>query len=158
MRGFEKISFDQFCKDISGSKKLYDDYKTPSRSTKSSAGYDFFAIEDYILSPGETIKIPTGIKVYMQSDEVLFIIIRSNYGFKYNVRLCNQVGVIDSDYYNNVDNEGHIFIALKNEGNKELIIRKGEHFVQGIFTKYLIVDNEKAIKATRIGGIGSTNS
>ena len=138
-------------------KSLYDDYKLPMRSTKNSAGYDFFALKDYIIKVGETVKIPTGIKAYMLPDEVLFIIIRSSFGFKYNARLCNQVGVIDSDYYNNIDNEGHIFIAIKNEGVQDIIIKKGEHFVQGIFSKYLVVDEEQKIKATRMGGMGSTN-
>ena len=157
MRGFEKISFNQFCKDIKEDKNLYENYKLPKRSTKNSAGYDFFALEEYILDPGDVVKIPTGIKVYMNSDEVLFIIIRSSFGFKYNTRLCNQVGVIDSDYYNNIDNEGHVFIALKNEGDKQLVIKKGDHFAQGIFTKFLTVEDEQEIKTTRLGGIGSTN-
>ena len=93
----------------------------------------------------------------MNSDEVLFIIIRSSIGFKYNIRLVNQVGVIDSDYYNNIDNEGHIFIKLHNQGNKEYIVKKGEKICQGIFTKYLMVDNEEEITKERISGFGSTN-
>lgn len=157
MRGFEKISFEQFRKDIIDDFELYNSYKLPIRSTKNSAGYDFFALEDYCLLPGETIKIPTGIKAYMNENEVLLIIVRSSLGFKYNVRLCNQVGVIDSDYYNNIDNEGHIFIAIKNEGNKEVIIKKGMNFVQGIYTNFLTVTNEENIETNRTGGVGSTN-
>ena len=93
----------------------------------------------------------------MNSDEVLFIIVRSSMGFKYNVRLVNQVGVIDSDYYNNSDNEGHIFIKLHNQGNKDYIVKKGKKICQGIFTKYLTVDNEEKIEKERLSGFGSTS-
>ena len=156
MRCFEKISYSQFKKDICDNSNLYEEYKLPCRSTKNSAGYDIKSLVDYTIHPNEMVKIPTGIKACMNSDEVLLIIIRSSYGFKYNARLCNQVGVIDSDYYNNLDNEGHIFVAIKNEGDKDLTIKKGEHFVQGIFTKFLRVDDEKTIENIRDGGIGST--
>ena len=157
MRGFEKISFEQFKKDILDDNKVYEEYNLPKRSTKYSAGYDFSVITDYIIKPGEIVKIPTGIKSYMGESEVLFIIIRSSLGFKYNARLCNQVGVIDKDYYNNENNEGHIWIALKNEGDKDIVLNKGDHFAQGIFIKYLTVDDEEEIKSTRTGGFGSTN-
>jgi len=142
MRKFEKISFEQFKKDISDDSKLYNDYNLPCRGTKYAAGYDFEALYDFTLKPNEIIKIPTGIKSDMNEDEVLLLIVRSSMGFKYNVRLVNQVGVIDKDYYNNIDNEGHIFIKLKNEGDKEYIVKKGDKICQGIFTKYLLVDNE----------------
>lgn len=157
MRGFEKISFEQFKKDILDDNKIYEEYNLPKRSTKYSAGYDFNVLSDYVIKPGEIVKIPTGIKSYMGEDEVLFIVIRSSLGFKYNARLCNQVGVIDKDYYNNENNEGHIWIALKNEGDKDIVLNKGDHFAQGIFMKYLTVDDEEEIKSTRTGGFGSTN-
>ena len=63
-------------------------------------------------------------------------------GFKYNVRMCNQVGVIDADYYNNKDNEGHIWIKIQNEGDKDYVVKKSDGIIQGIFVKYLLVDNE----------------
>lgn len=157
MRGFEKISFEQFKKDILNDNKVYEEYNLPKRNTKYSAGYDFSVITDYVIKPGEIIKIPTGIKSYMGEDEVLFIIIRSSLGFKYNARLCNQVGVIDKDYYNNENNEGHIWIALKNEGDKDIVLNKGDHFAQGVFIKYLTVDDEEEIRTARTGGFGSTN-
>lgn len=142
MRKFEKISFEQFKKDVKGDKKLYDEYKLPSRETKLAAGYDFYALYDYTLKPGEIMKIPTGVKVNMESDDVLLLLDRSSMGFKYNVRMCNQVGVIDADYYNNNDNEGHMWIKIQNEGDKDYIVKKGEGMCQGIFIKYLTVDNE----------------
>ncbi len=141
-RYFEKISYDQFKKDISDNKELYDSYNIPKRKTKYAAGYDIFLIEDLVINPNEIIKIPTGIKANMLEDEVLFLIIRSGMGFKYNIRLCNQVAIIDKDYYNNLNNEGHIFLKIQNEGKNKVEIKKGESICQGIFMKYLKVDNE----------------
>lgn len=143
MRSFEKISYEQFKKDISDSKELYNNYKIPSRETKAAAGYDFLALCDFTIEPGDIKKIPTGIKANMKIDEVLLLVVRSGMGFKYNVRLCNQVGVVDADYYNNKDNEGHIWIKLQNEGDKTFVVKKGEGFAQGIFIKYLTVDDEE---------------
>ncbi len=156
MRKFEKISFSQFSKDISNSKELYAEYKLPIRKTQYSAGYDFLAIEDINIKPGQIVKVPTGYKVRMQTDEALIIIVRGSIGFKYNVRMCNQVGLIESDYYNNISNEGHMFIALQNEGENELLIKKGEGYAQGVFTKFLLTEDDAAV-GHRKGGFGSTN-
>ena len=88
-RFFEKISFEQFKKDIKADKELYDNYKLPKRGTKCSAGYDFFAIEEFTIKPGEVKKIPTGYKMMCNEDEMLMLVVRSSMGFKYNVRMCN---------------------------------------------------------------------
>ena len=157
MRRFEKISFEQFKNDVCDDKLIYNKFKLPNRSTKNSAGYDFFSLFDFSLKPGEIMKIPTGIKVNMENNDVLFLVVRSSMGFKYNVRMCNQVGVIDSDYYNNSDNEGHIWIKLKNEGDKDFIVKNGDAICQGIFLNYLTVTNERDVKKIRNGGLGSTN-
>ena len=157
MRYFEKISFEQFKKDICDDLDLYNSYNIPKRSTKSSAGYDFEAINDFIIKPGEIMKIPLGIKANMNEGEVLFLIVRSSQGFKYNVRMCNQVGVIDKDYYNNLDNEGHMWIKLENHGDKDYTVNKGDKIIQGIFVSFLTVDNEEKIENIRTSGIGSTN-
>ena len=157
MRCFEKISFEQFKNDVCDDKLIYNKFKLPNRSTKNSAGYDFFSLFDFSLKPGEIMKIPTGIKVNMENNDVLFLVVRSSMGFKYNVRMCNQVGVIDSDYYNNSDNEGHIWIKLKNEGDKDFIVKNGDAICQGIFLNYLTVTNERDVKKSRNGGLGSTN-
>lgn len=157
MRCFEKISFEQFKNDVCDDELIYNKFKLPNRSTKNSAGYDFFSLFDFSLKPGEIMKIPTGIKVNMENNDVLFLVVRSSMGFKYNVRMCNQVGVIDSDYYNNSDNEGHIWIKLKNEGDKDFIVKNGDAICQGIFLNYLTVTNERDVKKIRNGGLGSTN-
>jgi len=155
-RYFKKIGFEQFKKDISNDINLYNKYELPKRSTKYSAGYDFKAIEEIIIEPGEIKKIPTGVKANFNTDEMLMIVVKSSMGFKYNVRMCNQVGIIESDYYNNVDNEGHIWVCLQNHGTKTYTVKEGMGFAQGIFTKFLTVDNEEEITNIRKGGIGST--
>lgn len=155
MRKFEKINYEQFTKDISDNKDMYNEYNIPKRGTKFSAGYDFYLIDDIILNPGETKKIPTGIKVDMNDSEVLLIIIRSSLGFKYNIRLTNQVGVIDKDYYNNISNEGHMWISIQNEGQDVVSLKKNTAVVQGIFINYLITDGDN-VENVRTNGIGST--
>lgn len=158
MRFFEKISFEQFKKDISDNKELYKSFLLPKRSTKNSAGYDFKALTSFTLKKGERKKIPLGVKASLENDEVLMIVVRSSMGFKYNIRLCNQVGIIDSDYYNNSSNEGHIWICLENEGEEDYSINEGDNICQGIFVKYLTVDNEEDVITKRNGGFGSTNN
>ena len=154
MRKFEKISKSEFLKDVPDAN--YDDIILPKRSTLNSAGYDFYSVISFTLNPGERRVIPTGIKSSMDSNEFLSIYIRSSLGFKWNIRMCNQVGIIDADYYNNSDNEGHIFVCLMNEGDKVLEIKKGDRIVQGIFMPFLITDDDKTTDI-RMGGIGSTN-
>ena len=142
MRKFEKISYEQFKRDIIDDRRLYEEYEIPSRETYYAAGYDFHALCDFVIKPGMTKKIPTGIKAEMENDEVLLIVVRSSQGFKYNVRLINQVGVVDKDYYNNPANEGHIWIGLKNEGIKDYVVNKGDGIAQGMFIKYLLTAND----------------
>ena len=149
MRDFEKISFEQFKKDVKDDKELYDEYMIPQRDSDSTAGYDILLLEDITIKPNEIIKIPTGLKCVFNKDEVLLLVVRSSMGFKYNIRLCNQVGVIDADYYNNPDNEGHIFVKIQNEGDKEVTINKGDAIAQGIFIKYLVTDSDKSLNIER---------
>lgn len=157
MRKFEKITLEQFIKDTKLTQQEYKNYNLPKRSTKHSAGYDFQALTDFTINPNEIKLIPTGIKAAMNENEVLMIYIRSSLGFKYNIRMCNQTGIIDKDYYNNPENEGHIFVKIQNEGNTPKTFKQGENIVQAIFLNYLTVDNEEEIKKERSGGIGSTN-
>lgn len=153
MRKFEIVSREIFERDIPNGN--YDELVLPKRGTKSSAGYDFVCPIDIVLNPGDSKIIPSGIKAIMNENEFLAIYIRSSLGFKYNLRMCNQVGIIDADYYGNVENEGHIFVKLKNEGVNTVYINKGDRFVQGIFTPYLTTDDDGATNV-RLGGIGST--
>jgi dUTP pyrophosphatase len=137
-------------------KAVYEDIKLPKRATKGSAGYDFFAPFDIKLNPGETIKIPTGIRAEMEEDWVLKLYPRSGLGFKYRLQMNNTVGIIDSDYFCS-DNEGHIFVKLTNDTNEGKIVEipKGTGFVQGIFLEYGITVDDDA-EGIRNGGFGST--
>ncbi|WP_315971557.1 dCTP deaminase/dUTPase family protein [Clostridium botulinum] len=156
IRGFEKISKEQFSKDFKDLNVLYEDIKIPKRSTSKSAGYDCFAPIDIKLEPNEEIKVPTGIRSYMLDNEKLGALPRSGHGFKYYLRLANTEGVIDADYYDS-DNEGHIFVKLRNEGNKKLEIKKGQGICQLIFSKYLLADGDDFTGKIRNGGFGSTD-
>ena len=162
---FEKVSFDQFAQgwgdtlgitDREEIKALYDAIRLPRRATAGSAGYDFFAPADITLRPGETIKVPTGIRVWMEPEWVLKCYPRSGLGFKYRLQLNNTVGIIDSDYYYS-DNEGHIFSKITNDSNEEktVTIRAGEGFMQGIFVEYGITLDDD-VTDVRNGGFGST--
>ena len=157
-RFFEKISKEQFLKDFSNFGCNYEDIIIPIRATNDSAGYDFYLPFDIEIKPNEVVKIPTGIKVSMYDDEMLIICVRSSVGFKYNIRMCNQIGIIDSSYYNNKENEGGIWIALHNHSNKAYKFRKKDRLVQGIFQKFLTIENDEFINNIRVGGLGSTNT
>ena len=135
----------------------YDELKLPRRGTVGSAGYDFYSPVDFILAPGEWIKIPTGIRARNDEGWVLTIYPRSGQGFKYRLQLYNSVGVIDSDYFG-AANEGHIHIKIvnANEEGKTLAVKQGEAFAQGIFLPFgITVDDEAG--AVRTGGFGSTD-
>ena len=157
MRKFEKISFEQFKKDVSDDINLYSSIELPKRSTMKSAGYDIKSMEYGVIKPGEAKSFKTGLKVTMNDDEVLYIYSRSSQGYKYNVCLANSVGVIDSDFYNNPSNEGHFQVRLINLGEKDYVVNIGDRIAQGVFMKYLTVDDEEEIKSERTGGLGSTN-
>ena len=128
----------------------------PCRATKGSAGYDFFTPIDITLSPRQTIKIPTGIRVRINDGWVLKCYPRSGLGFKYRLQLNNTVGIIDSDYYFS-DNEGHIFAKITNDSNenKTVVITKQTSFMQGIFVEYGITVDD-SVETIRNGGFGST--
>ena len=159
-RGFEKITSEQIEEDISkkpfGNLVKKVDIKLPKRATSQSAGYDIFTIKGFGLKPGKEIKLPTGIKAYMQPDEVLKIYPRSSLGFRYYARLANSTGLIDADYYGNEDNEGHIWVKIRNESDEEMAIQKGEAICQAVFQKYLLADGDSFDGDERKGGIGST--
>ena len=161
---FEKVSFAQYEKDYLttfGNKdnvlEIYESISLPRRATKGSAGHDFFAPFNIRLKPNETIKIPTGIRVFIEDGWVLKNYPRSGLGFKYRVQLDNTVGIIDSDYYYS-SNEGHIFVKITNDNKegKEIFVKAGDGFIQGIFVEYGITYDDD-VSDIRDGGFGSTN-
>lgn len=154
VRGFQFISQEQQDKDFLGLKPIL---KLPQRGTSKSAGYDVFAPFDITLEPNEEVNVPTGIKAYMQDGEVLLAFPRSGLGFKFYCRLSNTIGVIDGDYHNNENNEGHIFIKLRNEGNETMEIKAGTGMAQFIFMPFLLADGDTFDNGDiRKGGFGST--
>lgn len=182
---FEKISKEEYAKSFPPEilkdhaedfDRLYDDIKLPTRATTGSAGYDFFLPFPITeMAPGSSMIIPTGIKVKIQEGWALFLMPKSGLGFRYRLQLDNTIGLIDSDYYNNPNNEGHILVSITNdlkeshsvilnkitnkpEFAKESIINlpTGKSFVQGVFLPYGIAEEDE-VTASREGGFGSTN-
>lgn len=135
----------------------FENVKLPKRATKGSAGYDFYVLEEAIIPPHQAHIFSTGVKACMNPDEVLMLFVRSSLGIKKHLVLANGTGVVDFDYFNNSDNEGHIMIALHNTSNMPQQVDAGERVAQGIFQKYLITDDDDA-EAERDGGIGSTGN
>lgn len=127
----------------------------PARKTRLSAGYDLEAAEAVILAPGAVTLVPTGLKAYMNPDEVLQIFIRSSLAIKSNIALANSTAIIDADYVDNPTNEGHLMLPLLNRGQEPITIEKGQRIAQGIFFKYLCTDDDNA-EGERQGGFGST--
>ena len=136
---------------------MYEAIKLPARATRGSAGYDFFSPFAFSLKPGQTIKVPTGIRAQMEEEFVLKLYPRSGLGFKYRLQLNNTVGIIDSDYFYS-DNEGHIMAKITNDSreDKTVEITEGMGFMQGIFLEYGITVDDDASEI-RNGGFGSTN-
>ena len=128
--------------------------KLPERGTLLSAGYDIRALDDVKIEPKQTARIATGVKAFMQGDEVLMLYPRSSMGIKKHCNLANGVAVIDADYYNNKDNDGHIIVCLYNFGDSPVEIMAGDRIAQGVFHKYKTMGD---IPSTfRTGGTGST--
>lgn len=156
VRGFELVS-------------IYENLgiNLPQRKTNCSAGYDFESALEVTINPGELVLVPTGVKAYMLDWEYLALHIRSSMAVKSKLILANGVGVVDSDYYNNQDNEGHIMFPLYNFGQSPVTIKKGDRIGQGIFTVYEKVDTDfdydyieddfqYGAHRERTGGFGST--
>ncbi len=141
-RGFEQVSY-------------IEEAIIPTRKTHSSAGYDFSILQEIEIKPGKTVICQTGIKAFMHTDEYLAMHIRSSLAIKKGIFLINSTGIIDADYYNNLDNEGHIMVALFNSTDQVVKLEKFERVAQGIFCKYYTTSQTEKT-AQRIGGIGST--
>lgn len=135
---------------------FYRELQLPRRATSGSAGYDFFAPFSFCLKPGQSIKVPTGIRVRMEEGWVLKLYPRSGLGFRYRLQMDNTVGIIDGDYFDS-ENEGHIFIKLTNDSREEktVEINGGTGFAQGIFLEYGITEDDET-EGLRNGGFGST--
>lgn len=171
---FEKVSFEEYVRaqknySYRHMKIEYDSLNLPTRATTGSAGYDFYAPFDFVLDapmmnelgyfePGQSITIPTGIRCEIKGGWFLMLVPRSSLGFNYRLQMDNTVSIIDSDYYGNEKNEGHIMLKITNDSRekKMLVVKAGDRIAQGIFLPYGITEDDNAT-GTRTGGIGSTN-
>ena len=162
---FQKVSFDRFKIDyldtfgtLDGVEEVYERITLPRRATSGSAGYDYYIPYALTLEPGQTAKIPTGIRCKIDDGWVLCNYPKSGLGFKFRLQLNNTVGIIDSDYYYS-DNEGHIFAKITNDSNegKVVSLSAGAGFMQGIFMPYGITVDDDA-QGVRNGGFGSTQA
>lgn len=163
---FKKVSLEQFKKDMTDTfghkyfdeeiEEMYSHIKLPVRATAGSAGHDFFAPFEFTIEPGETLKIPTGIRCKIKEGWYLALYPRSGHGFKYGISMTNTIPVIDSDYFYS-DNEGHIMIKLANDSciNKTYSVPQGQGFSQGIFMPYGLTTTDN-VTEVRNGGFGST--
>lgn len=166
---FEKVSYEQFKKDWIATfnepndeilridesvSAAYNILSLPLRATKNSAGYDFVSPLSFCLEPGEDITIPTGVRCKIKDDWALFLFPKSGLGFKYYTRFANTVGIVDADYYFS-DNEGHIFVKLRNEGSSPFSVGAGQKIMQGVFLPYGVTEDDDT-DAIRNGGFGST--
>lgn len=163
---FEKVSFDQFKKDMEDLnyenidlEYIYENLKLPSRATIGSAGYDFYLpMHELVIPSNCTVTIPTGIKVHMDIPWYLKLCPKSGLSFEYPLVLVDTIGIIDSDYYN-TKNEGHIYAKIKNESNKKCFLNFNDKYIQGIFCRYgLKMDDAADPKSFRNGGFGSTSN
>ena len=128
--------------------------KLPTRATEHSAGYDFYSPVDVIIQPHEMAMIWTDVKVHMYDDNALLLMPRSSMG-KHPIMIANTIGLIDSDYQGNSDNDGNIGFRLLNLGSTPYEIKVGDRIGQGVFIKYGTTNNDDT-KAVREGGFGST--
>ena len=166
---FEKVSYEQFEKDFKSLKefnaeafpdeeirKRYDAINLPTRATAGSAGYDFYSPVGFEVAPGQTVKIPTGIRVIIDRGWFLSCFPRSSLGFTYRFQLDNSVGIIDTDY-SHADNEGHIFAKMTNDSKdgKKLTLEAGDRYMQGIFLPFGLTYEDEATEE-RHGGLGSS--
>ena len=163
---FQKITYEQFKKDYddyinstegqppTNTNTIYEGIQLPARATEGSAGYDFYSPVAFVLHPGESINFPTGVRTHIEEGWVLKLYPRSSLGFKYQTVLANTIGIIDSDYYYS-DNNGHIWVKLVNNGDKDLVVKRGDRVVQGIFEPYGITYGDN-VEAQRVGGFGSS--
>lgn len=158
---FDKVSYRQFESSMKGEsiefiKAAYDSIKLPVRKTQYSAGHDICIPYDLRLASGETATIPTGLRCFIIRNYVMLIFPRSSLGIKCGMSITNTIPVIDADYYD-AENEGHIFICIKNNGKEDLYLKAGDAFAQAVFVEYGSALGSES-ETRRKGGIGSTDT
>lgn len=162
IRGFKEVAkkhrqnFKEVNVEQVGIQTFYAPITLPTRNDRRSAGYDLYLPMNVMLLPAQKTLIWLDVKAYMQEDEVLEIYPRSSIGIKQGIMLSNTVGIIDSSYYENPDNDGNIGLSLLNTSGRGVEFKAGERIAQGIFKKYLVADDDTPLNESREGGIGSS--
>ena len=141
-------------------KRISDDIRLPKRATSNSAGYDFFALEDCILPAKQFTRVMTGVKCELLPNQMLMLANRSSNPSRKGLILANGIGIVDSDYYENLDNDGEIGFEFYNISDTDVIIRKGERLGQGVILKFDRTEDDYIFsrRERRTGGWGSTGS
>lgn len=113
--------------------------------------------EELIKGYFKPVHVHTGIKACMCDDEVLELYNRSSNPVKLGLVLSNSVGVVDSDYFENKENDGEISFAFYNFSYEDVTIHEGDRIGQGVFKKFLRpTTNIRVRDEERVGGYGST--
>ena len=152
---FTQLTNENLLKSIELRKAQYNDFRAYINSEIPMGLADVAAFTKEMKS--KVTLVPTGIKCKLPEDHYLQLSVRSSLPLKHWLILANGVGVIDADYYNNPDNEGHIYFQIINLLPVPIIIKKGECFGQGIILPYCVAEDDTGNDNTREGGFGSTN-
>ena len=161
MLKFEKISRVQRERDLFALllkflSNTFENITIPTRATRNASGHDFVTPFAFNLAPGESIKIPTGIRMIADQQVWVLAMPRGGLGCKYWLQLDNTVGNVDGNYWES-DIEGHVFAKITNDGKegKVLELNAGDRFMQGVILPYLKTDDDD-VQTLRNGGHGST--
>lgn len=137
-------------------KKLRDNAAVPTYGSDFAAGADLYAAieEGFIIAPGETKLIPTGLAFEIPVGYAGFVYARSGLASKRGLAPANKVGVIDSDY------RGEVMVALHNHGTENQIVEPGERIAQMVIAPFItanfILSDSLDDTERGEGGFGST--
>ena len=135
---------------------LHPDAQLPTYANKGDAGMDVYSINDYYIQAGELgVLIPTGLACHLEPGWVLDAKAKSGIAKKSPLRISNGVGLIDSNY------KDEIGILFDNIGNDVYHIAKGSKMAQlevrkAKRAKILATENVRTLGDDRGGGFGST--
>lgn len=158
--------------------KCHPDAKMPEYAHPDDSGMDVYAVDDYVIHPGETKLIPTGIKVAVPNGYEIQIRPKSGRALKTKMRIANSIGTVDAGFRGELqviienieppikditydfDDNGRPIITSILRGS-DMTIGKGEKFAQLVLMevpKAVLFQVENLDDTERgNGGFGSTN-
>jgi dUTP pyrophosphatase len=147
----------------------------PAYARAGDAGMDVCAAEEIVINPGETVIVPTGLKLAIPDGYEIQVRPRSGISFKTPLRLSNSPGTIDSGYRDElgiiISNTSELFrckegideLGIDCKGNKPgtYRVKKGDRIAQIVLQvvpvmRLTVVESVKDIGVDRGGGFGST--